>query len=203
MFHILERWYQLPDSRGVSGRADENQQGDQGVCRKNDGPDQEHSSGPEAQVCACALAYNKEPCDRDQIELDVSRKAGKTPCVGQSLNKFIDYNNLVNLEVSLAYPTSHDQLLDLNIKLAMKVQNTSSTIHGKSHKTVKCEFCDSNNPKDKTLMNDRTRLDYFVSIIMWVKRNYESETRKKMTLNKVPAKKNWSKVNPLLQLNLL
>ena len=54
MFHILEHWYQLPDSRGVSGRADENQQGDQGVCRKNDGPDQEHFSGPEAQVCACA-----------------------------------------------------------------------------------------------------------------------------------------------------
>ena len=142
------------------------------------------------------LAYNKETCDWDQIELDVSRKAGKTPCVGQSLNKFIDYNNLVNLEVSLAYPTSHDQLLDLNIKLAMKVQNTSSTIHGKSHKTVKYEFCDSNNPKDKTLMNDRTRLDYFVSIILWVKRNYESETRKKMTLKKVPAKKNGQRLTP-------
>ena len=125
------------------------------------------------------LAYNK----------DVIRKTGKLPCVGQSLHKFIDYNRQVNLEVSKAYPTSHNQLLDLNIELAMKVLKTSSTIYGKSHETVKYEFRDGNNPKDKTMMNDRTRLDYFVSIILWVKSNYETETRREMTRKKVPAKK--------------
>ena len=72
------------------------------------------------------LAYNKETCDRDQIEMDVSRKAGNTPCVGQSLHKFINYNNLVNIEMSLAYPTSHEQLLDLNTELAMKILKSTS-----------------------------------------------------------------------------
>ena len=39
------------------------------------------------------------------------------------------------------------------------------------------------------MMNDRTRLDYFVSIIQWVKSNYETETRKEMSLKKVPGRK--------------
>ena len=29
------------------------------------------------------LLYNKEACDKDKANMDVSRKAGKTPCVGQ------------------------------------------------------------------------------------------------------------------------
>ena len=53
--------------------------------------------------------------------MDVSRKAGKLPCVGQSLHKFLDYNGLVNFAVSKAYPSTFDQLLDPNMKLAMKV----------------------------------------------------------------------------------
>ena len=134
------------------------------------------------------LAYNKETCDRDQIEMDVIRKTGKLPCVGQSLHKFIDYNDQVNLEVSKAYPTSHDQLLDLNTEMAVKVLKTASKIYGKSHETVKYEFCEGNNLKDKTMMNDKTRLDYFVGIILWVKSNYETETRREMTRKKVPAK---------------
>ena len=128
--------------------------------------------------------------------MDVSRKAGKTPCVGQSLHKFIDYNNLVNLEVSLAYPTTHDQLLDLNMELAMKVQKTSSTVFGKTLETVKYEFRDGNNLKDKTMMNDKTRLDYFVSLILWVKNNYASETQREMSHKKVPAKKVGLKLTP-------
>ena len=38
-------------------------------------------------------------------------------------------------------------------------------------------------------MNDRERQDYFVSLIKWVKLNYEDETRKEMILKHVPAKK--------------
>ena len=105
------------------------------------------------------LVYNKDACDQELIEMDVSRKAGKTPCVSQSLHKFLDYNILVNLVVSKAYPSTHDQLLDLNMELAMKVQKTSITVFGKTLKTVKYNFRDGNNPKDKAMMNDKTRLD--------------------------------------------
>ena len=142
------------------------------------------------------LAYNKETCDRDQIEMEVSRKAGNTPCVGQFLHKFINYNDLVKIEMSLAYPTSHEQLLDLNTELAMKILKSSRNVYGKEYNTVKYKFCDGNNPKDKTMMNDRERLDYFVSIVKWVKSNYETETRKEMSLKKVPAKKISLKLTP-------
>ena len=80
----------------------------------------------------------------------------------------------------------------------MKAKQTSTTVFGKTHVTVKYNFRDSNNPKDKTMMNDKTRLDYFVLIILWVKNNFESETRKEMTRKKVPAKKIGLKVTPHL-----
>ena len=38
------------------------------------------------------------------------------------------------------------------------------------------------------MMNDGERQDYFVSLINWVKLNYEDETRKEMILKGVPAK---------------
>ena len=116
------------------------------------------------------LLYNKEACDRDKADMDVSGKAGKTPCVGQSLHKFLEYNSLVNLSVSRAYPSTFEQLLDPNMELAMKVQKITSSIFGKTHVTVKNNFRDSNNLKDKTMMNNKLRLDYFVSLILWVKK---------------------------------
>ena len=75
------------------------------------------------------------------------------------------------------------------MELAMKVQKITSSIFGKTHVTVKNNFHDSNNLKDKTMMNDKTRLDYFVSLILWVKKNYASETHREMARKKVPAKK--------------
>ena len=38
-------------------------------------------------------------------------------------------------------------------------------------------------------MKDMDRQVYFVSLIKWVKLNYEEETRKEMILKRVPAKK--------------
>ena len=142
------------------------------------------------------LAYNRETCDRDYIKLQADRKAGNTLCVGQSMHKFINYNDLVRFEFSKAFPTSHEQLLDLNTKLAMKILKSTSIVYGKEYNTVKYEFRDGKNPKDKTMMNDRERLDYFVSIVKWVKRNYETETRKEMARKGVPAKKISLKLTP-------
>ena len=134
------------------------------------------------------LAYNRETCDRDYLELQGDRKAGNTPVVGQSFHKFINYNDLVMIKMQKAYPISHEQLLDLNKELAVKTLKSTSTVYGKEYNTVKYKFCDGNNPKDKTMMNDRERLDYFVSLVKWVKSNYEDETRKEMTRKGVPAK---------------
>ena len=39
------------------------------------------------------------------------------------------------------------------------------------------------------LAYDREKQDYFVSLINWVKLNYEDETRKEMIPRRVPAKK--------------
>ena len=39
------------------------------------------------------------------------------------------------------------------------------------------------------MMNDKDRQDYFVSLLKWVKLNYEEETLKQITLKGVPAKK--------------
>ena len=134
------------------------------------------------------LAYNRETCDRDYLELQGDRKAGNTPVVGQSFHKFINYNDLVMIEMKKAYPNSHEQLVDLNKELAVKTLKSTSTVYGKEYNTVKYEFCDGNNPKDKTMMNDRERLDYFVSLVKWVKSNYEDETRKEMSRKGVPPK---------------
>ena len=134
------------------------------------------------------LAYNRETCDRDYLELQGDRKAGNTPVVGQSFHKFINYNDLVMIKMKKAYPNSHEQLVDLNKELAVKTLKSTSTVYGKEYNTVKYEFRDGNNPKDKTMMNDTERLDYFVSLVKWVKGNYEDETRKEMTRKGVPAK---------------
>ena len=68
------------------------------------------------------------------------------------------------------------------MELAMKVQKITSSIFGKTHVTVKYDF-------HRTMMNDKLRLDYFVSLILWVKKNYASETNREMARKKVPSKK--------------
>ena len=110
------------------------------------------------------LLYNKEACDRDKADMDVSRQAGKTPCVGQSLSKFLPYKDSVKLLNFKSHPKTVDQLLDPNLELALKIQNSTSSIFGKTITTVKYNFRDGNNPKDKTMMNDKLKIDYFVSL---------------------------------------
>ena len=87
--------------------------------------------------------------------MDVSRKAGKTPCVGQSLPKFLPYNDSVKLLNSKTHPKTFDQLSNPNLELAIKIQTSTSSIYDKTITTVKYNFCDGNNPKDKTMMNDK------------------------------------------------
>ena len=134
------------------------------------------------------LAYNRETCDRDYLELQADRKAGNTPVVGKSFHKFINYNDLVMIEMKKSYQKSHEYLVDLNKALAVKTLRSTSIVYGKEYNTVKYEFCDGNTSKDMTLMNDKERLDYFVSLVRWVKGNNEDETSKEMTRKGVPTK---------------
>ena len=78
--------------------------------------------------------------------------------------------------------------MDLNKALAVKTLRSTSIVYGKEYNTVKYEFCDGNTSKDMTLMNDKERLDYFVSLVRWVKGNNEDETSKEMTRKGVPTK---------------
>jgi hypothetical protein len=66
------------------------------------------------------LLYNKEACDRDRAEMDVIREAGKTPCVGQPLTKFLHYNDSIKVLNSKTYPKTFNQLLDPNLELPLK-----------------------------------------------------------------------------------
>ena len=101
----------------------------------------------------------------------------------------MDYNDKVMTDVKNSYPKSYKQLLDLNKLLAVKTLKSVCSAYGKEYNTVKYRLRDGNNPNDKTMMNDKERQDYFVSLINWVKLNYEDETRKEMILKGVPAKK--------------
>ena len=101
----------------------------------------------------------------------------------------MDYNDKVTNDVKKSYPKSHEQLMDLNKLLAVKTLKSVCTAFGKEYDTVKYRLYDGNNPCDQTMMNDRERQDYFVSLINWVKLNYEDETRKEMILKGAPAKK--------------
>ena len=135
------------------------------------------------------LAYNKETCDRDYIELQTDRAAGNIPVVGQSFSKFMDYNDKVMTDVRKSFPKSYEQLLDLNKLLAVKTLKSTCRAFGKECTMVKYRFRDGNNPNDSKMMNDKDRKDYFVSLVKWVKLNYEEETLKQITLKGVPAKK--------------
>ena len=46
------------------------------------------------------------------------------------------------------------------------------------------------------MMNDKHKLDYFVSLILWVKNNHAAETYREMGRKKVPAKKISAKLVP-------
>ena len=142
------------------------------------------------------LVYNKDTCDRDFIELEMDRAEGNTPVVGQSFSKFMDYNNKVLADVKKSYPSSYKQLGDPNELLAVKTLKSTCTAFGKEYSTVKYQLRDGNNTKDPKMMNDKDRQDYFVSLVKWVKINYEEETRQQMIIKGVPAKKISSRVVP-------
>ena len=73
--------------------------------------------------------------------------------------------------------------------LAVKTLKSIDKVYGKEYNTVKYNFCGGNNQKNDKMMNDKDRQDYFVSLVNWVKNNYEGETRKEVILKQVPAKK--------------
>ena len=142
------------------------------------------------------LVYNKDTCDRDFIELEMDRAEGNTPVVGQSFSKFMDYNDKFLTDVKKSYPSSYKQLSDPNKLLAVKTLKSTCTAFGKEYSTVKYRLRDGNSTKDRKIMNDKDRQDYFVSLVKWVKINYEEETRQQMIIKGVPAKKIIGRVVP-------
>ena len=111
------------------------------------------------------LVYNKETCDQDFLKLEKDRVIGNIPVVGQSFPKVMEYNDKVTRDVKKSYPESHDQLPELNKLLAVKTLKSVYKVYGKGYNTVKYNFCDSNNPKNNKMMNDKDRQDYFVLLI--------------------------------------
>ena len=142
------------------------------------------------------LVYNKDTCDWDFIEMEMDRVEGNTLVVGQSFSNFIDYNNIVMTDVKKSYPSSYKELSDPNELLAVKTLKSTCTDLGKEYSTVKYQLRDGNNTKDPKMMNDKDRQDYFMSLVKWVKINYEEETRQQMIINGVPTKKISNRVVP-------
>ena len=114
------------------------------------------------------LVYNKATCDRDFMEIKMSRANGTNPVVGQSFSKFIDYNNLVLSDVKET--TSYKELGDPNELLAVKTCTSTCMVYGQEHTTVRYSLRDGNNPKDSRMMKDRDRQTYMVSLVKWVKK---------------------------------
>ena len=196
MLRVLERWHKLPVIRGLVAqffninKVVEDVEVNLGVQIRNTSVNLSH------KFVLVPLVYNKETCDQDFIELQTDRAEGNTPVVGQSFSKLMDYNDKVMIDVKNTYPNSYKQLLDLNKLLAVKTLKSTCTAFGKEYNTVKYRLHDGNNPNDKTMMNEKERQDYFVSLINWVKLNYDDETRKEMILKGVPAKKTSLRVTP-------
>ena len=134
------------------------------------------------------LVYNKKTCSCDFQEMEKVRLVGNSPMAGQSFNNFLAYNALVNKNVKKSYPKSCAYLVDPNSLLAMETLKTVKYVYGRSYNTVRYEFIKGNNPRNDRLMDDRTRQDYFVWLVRWVKDNFEEETRGEMALRRVPAK---------------
>ena len=123
------------------------------------------------------LVYNKETCSHDFQEMERDREVGNYPMAGQSFPNFLAYNALVNKNVKKSYPQSCDYLVDPNSLMAMATLKSVKSVYGRSYNMVKYKFIDGNHPRNNILMDDRTRQDYFVWLIRWVKDNIEEETR--------------------------
>ena len=121
--------------------------------------------------------------------MEMDRAKGNTLVVGQSFSKFIDYNNIVMTDVKKSYPSSYKELSDPNELLAVKTLKSTCTAFGKEYSTVRYSLRDGNNPKDSRMMNDKDRQNYMVSLVKWVKNNYETETLQEITTKCVPGKK--------------
>ena len=80
-------------------------------------------------------------------------------------------------------------LSDPNELLAVKTLKSTCTAFGKEYSTVRYSLRDGNNPKDSRMMNDKDRQNYMVSLVKWVKINYEAETLQEMITKCVPGKK--------------
>ena len=76
----------------------------------------------------------------------------------------------------------------------MKTCKSTSTVFGKEHSTVRYSLRDGNDPNNPRSMNDMTRQKYMVSLVSWVKKNFEEETIIEMKRANVPNKKASSRV---------
>ena len=135
------------------------------------------------------LFYNKATAERDFLETELARANGIHPVIGQSFSTFLEYNTLVKADVRKTYPATNKELGDHNELLAVKTCASICTVYGKVHNTVRYSLRDGNNPYDPRMMNDKTRQMYMVSLVKWVKKNYEEETMQEMSRAGVPAKK--------------
>ena len=135
------------------------------------------------------LVYNKETCNWVILKLEKDKPIGNTPVVGQSFSKFMEFNELVAKDVKKSYLRSWEQILDLNSMLSVKNPKSVDKVYGKEYHTVKYHFLEGNNPRNDRMMHDKNRQDYFVSLIKWVKDNFEEETHREMILKHIPGKK--------------
>ena len=87
------------------------------------------------------------------------------------------------------YPTSYKELGDPNELLGVKTCTSTCTVYGQDHNTVRYLMRDGNNTDDPRMMNDGDTQKYMVSLVKWVKKNYEEETFQEMARAKVPDKK--------------
>ena len=92
-------------------------------------------------------------------------------------------------DVKSAYPTSYEELGDPNELLAVKTRTSTGTVYGRDYITVKHSLKDDNNPGDSNKMNNRDQQSYIVSLVKWVKNNYEEETLQDMAARGIPSKK--------------
>ena len=108
------------------------------------------------------------------------RENGTTTVHGQSFTKFIDYNKLSLDDIKTTYPDTYTELSDPNELLAMKTCKNTVMMYGKVHNAVRYSLRDGNNRHDSTNMNDLDRQKYMVSLVKWVKKNYEAKTLSEM-----------------------
>ena len=120
--------------------------------------------------------------------MEGDREVRNSTVASQSFPNFLAYNALVNKNVKKSYPQSCDYLVDPNSLMAVATLKSVKSVYGRSYNTVKYQFIDGNHPRNNRLMDDRTRQDYFVWLISWVKDNFEEETCQDMALRRVPAK---------------